>query len=185
MMTTSPSLLVLLRQANDFQAWERFVQLYTPLMYHWARRLGLQEHDAADLVQDVFTILVRKLPEFQYDPNKGFRNWLYTIFLNKWRQRARVGTFGEAGNDLDHLPAPEDRNTVDEIEYRRYLVSRALHLMQTEFAPNTWKACWEHVVVGREASDVAAELGISAGAVYVAKSRVMCRLRQALAGLLD
>ena len=61
----------------------RFVELYTPLLYYWARRVGLRRQDAADLVQDVFTLLVRKLPEFTYDRNKRFRAWLRTVTLNR------------------------------------------------------------------------------------------------------
>ncbi len=86
---------------------------------------------------------------------------------------------------MAEVAAPEDEGAFGEVEYRRHLVSRALQLMQAEFAPRTWKACWEHVAAGRPAAEVAAELGISVGSVYVAKSRVMARLRQELAGLLD
>src|SRR5947209_13312864 len=76
MHTTSASLLHRLRQPSDKESWPRFVKLYTPLLFYWARRLGLQEPDAADLVQDVFTALVQKLPQFEYDPDRGFRSWL-------------------------------------------------------------------------------------------------------------
>ena len=71
------------------QAWQQFVDLYTPLLFSWARRLGLSEHDSADLLQDIFTILVEKLPNFRYDPSQSFRAWLKTILLNRWRNRCR------------------------------------------------------------------------------------------------
>jgi RNA polymerase sigma-70 factor (ECF subfamily) len=67
MHTTSATLLERLRQPADQEAWARFVRLYTPLPYYWARRVGLQEQDAADLVQEVFAVLFQKLPEFTYD----------------------------------------------------------------------------------------------------------------------
>src|SRR5947209_16334896 len=89
MHTTSPSLLARLRRPDDPEAWDRLVDLYTPLLYHWARGTGLQEPDAADLVQEVFAVLVRKLPEFRYDEHKSFRGWLRKITLNKWRDRQR------------------------------------------------------------------------------------------------
>ena len=187
MNTTSASLLERLRQPGEQDAWGRFVQLYTPLLYCWAHRLGLAEADAADLVQDVFAVLVQKLPEFRYDPGKGFRNWLRTVLLNKWRDQVRrraPAAVGAPPAALDELPAP-DEEAFGEAEYRRHLVNRAARLMQAEFAPRTWKACWEHVVAGRPAAEVAAELGISVGSVYVAKSRVLCRLRQELDGLLE
>src|SRR5258708_3966903 len=89
MHTTSASLLERLRQPDAADAWRRFVRLYTPLLYYWARGLGLPTHDAADLVQEVLVVLVHKLPEFNYDPTKSFRGWLRTIALNKWRERCR------------------------------------------------------------------------------------------------
>jgi len=89
MDTTPGSLLERLRQPGQPEAWRRFVQLYTPLLFHWARRLGLQEQDAADLIQDVFLVLARKLPDFTYDRRQSFRGWLRTVTLNKWRESAR------------------------------------------------------------------------------------------------
>src|SRR2546423_12975097 len=89
MDTTSVSLLERLREPAQQDAWGRFVDLYTPLIYYWARRVGLPPEEAADLVQDVLTLLVQKLPEFQYDPQKSFRGWLRTLTLNKWRGNRR------------------------------------------------------------------------------------------------
>src|ERR1700719_3689870 len=86
---TPASLLEQVRNPADQEAWKRFVHLFTPLLFHWAHRIRLQDQDAADLVQDVFTVLVQKLPEFHYDPHKSFRAWLKTVLLNKWRQHQR------------------------------------------------------------------------------------------------
>jgi RNA polymerase sigma-70 factor (ECF subfamily) len=187
MNTTSASLLQRLRQPNQPDAWTRFVKLYTPLLLFWARRLGLQDADASDLLQDVFATLVRKLPEFRYDPQNSFRSWLRTVLLNRWRNRARQRLPAPLEGDapaLADLAAPEDE-AFGEAEYRQHLVARALQLMQAEFPPRMWKACWEHVVAGRPAVEVAAELGIAAGTVYVAKARILSRLREELEGLLD
>jgi RNA polymerase sigma-70 factor (ECF subfamily) len=182
MNTTSASLLQRLHQPAEQDAWGRFTLLYTPLLYYWAHRLGLAEADAADLVQDVFVTLVQKLPEFKYDASKGFRCWLRTILLNKWRDRARRQAPVVTTTALETVAAPEE-DGFGEVQYRQHLVRRALQLMQAEFAPKTWQACWQHVVEARPAAEVAAELGIAVGSVYVAKSRVLCRLRQELAGL--
>src|SRR5439155_17430108 len=112
-------------------SWKRFVQLYTPLLLFWAQRCGLQNQDAADLVQEVFVTLVQKMPEFRYDAQRSFRNWLRTITLNKWRdflrRRARPGA---AAGDLTDLPAPPEADALEEREYRQHLVRRALQLMQ-------------------------------------------------------
>jgi len=185
--STSTSLLEQFQQAPGQQTWSRFVRLYTPLLFYWARKLGMREADAADLVQDVFTILVQKLPTFQYDQGKGFRSWLRTVLLNKWRSSLRRGANAPktVQEGLGEVPDPQGPEELVEAEYRQHLLSNALDLMKSEFPFKTWKACWEHVVLGRPAAEVAAELGIVVGAVYVAKSRVLSRVRQELRGLLD
>jgi RNA polymerase sigma-70 factor (ECF subfamily) len=187
MHTTPASLLDRLHQSAEQADWERFVKLYTPLLCHWAHRLGLVGTDADDLVQDVFTLLVQTLPEFRYDPNKRFRGWLWTVTLNKWRERRRRQpcNVSASGSHLDGLASPDETAALDETEYQQFLVGRALQIMQAEFQPATWKAFWETVSLGRAAAEVAAELGISENAVYLAKGRVLRRLRQELRGLLD
>jgi RNA polymerase sigma-70 factor, ECF subfamily len=186
MPTTSVSLLERLRQPGAQEAWARFVDLYTPLLYYWARRVGLQEPDAADLVQEVFATLVQKLPEFHYDRDKSFRSWLRTVLLNTWRASRRGEAARAAGTgDLRDLADPENVDALEEAEFQQHLAVRALHLMQGDFQPATWKACWEYVVCERSAAEVAAELGMTVNAVYLAKSRVLRRLRQELEGLLD
>jgi RNA polymerase sigma-70 factor (ECF subfamily) len=187
MQTTSISLLERVRRLEEHAAWERFVELYTPLLFYWTCRLGMQDTDAADLVQEVFTVLIQKLPEFHYESGKSFRGWLRTITYNKWRDflRRRAADPTRAGSEtLPDLPAPDSEDPFWEQEYRQHLVARALELMQREFHPTTWKACWECVVAGRPAGDVARELGLSVEAVYAAKSRVLRRMRQELWGLL-
>lgn len=189
MNSTPPSLLQKLRQPSDQQAWERFVELYTPLLYRWARGVGLQDQDAADLLQDVFAGLVLKLPEFEYDRHKSFRAWLRTVTLNQWRNnQKRVGRqpLARDPDTIATLAVEDERlKAASEDEYRQVLAGKALALMRAEFQPNTWKACWEFVVMGRPAVEVARELGISENAVYIAKSRVLRRLRQELEGLWD
>jgi RNA polymerase sigma-70 factor (ECF subfamily) len=156
MYTTSASLLDQLRQSDAQQAWVRLVQLYAPLLHYWARRRGLQDSDAADLVQDVFVVLVRQLPEFTYDQHKSFRNWLRTVLYNKWRDRLRHQAIrpGETDQPLADVADEDSGDGLEETEYRQHLVRRALQLMQAEFAPKTWKACWGHVVQGRPAEAV-------------------------------
>ncbi len=124
MFTTPPSLLDRLRQAPERQAWGRFVEMYTPLLFCWAARVGLTGHDAADLVQDVFTTLVEQLPEFRYDPQKSFRAWLKTVLLNRWRKhQRRLAVERRAPNsDIEAVAAPVELPEFEEEEYRRYLV---------------------------------------------------------------
>jgi RNA polymerase sigma-70 factor (ECF subfamily) len=184
MFKTPASLLQRIRQAPEKEAWEHFVRLYTPLLMDWAQRLGLQEPDAADLVQDVLVVMLRKLPEFQYQPGRSFRGWLRTVLRNTWRNRLKTRTPAS----LDHAVEPEalpEYSGLEQREYQVYIVQRAMSLMVSDFKPTTWKACWETVVGGRPATEVAAELGITVNAVYLAKSRVLARLREDLDGLLE
>jgi RNA polymerase sigma-70 factor (ECF subfamily) len=185
-MDTSASLLERLRQPAQEHAWARFIKLYTPLLYYWARRSGCRASDADDLVQEVLTLLVRKLPEFRYDGDRSFRGWLRTVALNCWRNlRRRAELPRESGDGQPAEPVAPADDPFWEVEYRQRLVGRALELMRTEFQATTWKACWGCVVEGRPAAEVARELGVSTGTVYAAKSRVLSRIRQELAGLWD
>jgi len=187
MHTTSVSLLMRLKQPGAGDDWKRFVDLYTPLLFYWARRAGLQSPDDADLVQDVFALLVEKLPLFDYDSQKSFRGWMRTIVLNKWRdQRRKMAARGEhVQQDLALLADPAAEEEFWEQEHRSQLAARALELMKADFEDTTWKACWECVAVGRPVAEVAAELSISRNAVSVAKCRVLRHLRRELRGLTD
>ncbi len=188
MNSTSVSLLERLAQPNQSEAWSRFVYLYTPLLYYWSRRVGLQPEESADLVQDVLALLVQKLPEFRYDPQQSFRGWLRTVTLNKWRENRRrrgIPVNDDGQGALEDVVSAENEDAFWQIEYRQHLVSRAMKLMQSEFQTNTWRACLECIVSGRSAAEVAESLGMTVEAVYAAKSRVLHRLREELAGLYD
>lgn len=188
MHTTSLSLLANLRRPDDQAAWNRFVELYTPLLFYWCRRAGLQDSDAADLVQDVLQLLVKKLPEFEHDRTHSFRSWLRTVTLNKWREQWRKRQAQPAGSGTEGAfepAAPDAAEQFWETEYQQLLANRALEIMRAEFEPKTWRACWETVVNDRSAAEVAMELGISVNAVYLARSRVLKRLREELDGLCD
>ena len=187
-MKTPASLLERLKRLEDREAWERFVRLYAPLMSRWAQGLGLSESAASDLVQDVFLVLVQKLPEFQYDRSGCFRAWLKTVTLNKWRERHRRERLEPTCPGEICLPeaqAPDGVKALEEADDRRLLVLRAMEMVRGDFEELTWNAWREHVGRGRAAKEVAAELGMSPNAVYLAKARVLRRLRQELEGLLD
>jgi RNA polymerase sigma-70 factor (ECF subfamily) len=187
MLQTPLTLLERLRQPGDDAAWGRFVELYTPVLFTWARRCGEDEHDAADLLQEVFIALVQTLPTFTHNGQSRFRAWLRTLLLNKLRDRKRRQT--RAGRALAQRPCEEMLPDVAELfweaDYHREVARRALELMQAEFAPTTWKACWDTIVQGRAVEQVAHELGITENAVYIGRCRVLRRLRQELGGLVD
>ena len=185
---TSASLLAQLRGPDRAAAWSRFVQLYTPLMLHWAGRAGVPAADQPDLLQDVFVHLLRVLPAFGYDRGHSFRAWLRTVFVNKWKDSRRKKHPVPLAADGSSFPVPvvEDHTlAVDEAEYRAVLVARAARLIQADFNAATWQAFWATAVEDRAVPEVAAELGLSANAVYLARSRVLHRLRAELDGLLE
>jgi RNA polymerase sigma-70 factor (ECF subfamily) len=185
---TPVTLLERLRRPDDADAWRRLVGLATPFLFDSARRWGLQDADAADVVQEVFVVLAQQLPAFRYDPAHSFRSWLRTVLLNKCRDRRRrlaASAVEPPGRPLPEAAVPDSAEAFADAEYRRALAGRALGLMQAEFPDVTWRACWEQAVNGRPAAEVARALGITVNMTYLARSRVLARLRQELAGLLE
>jgi RNA polymerase sigma-70 factor (ECF subfamily) len=186
-LLTRASLLARLRDPQDRAAWQQFIELYGGLVYGFLRRRGLQDADAADLTQDVFLAVSRSMGRWQYDPKQGsFRGWLYGVTRHKlaqFLQRRHNQPIGSGDSNarqrLDEEPSPEpDQEAVWEQEYQQQLFRVAAAQVRDHFAPNTWQAFWGTAVEGKSAADVAAGLGMSVGAVYVAKSRVLARLTE-------
>jgi len=188
MDSTSVSLLRRLQEPEHEAAWARFVELYAPLIFCWAKTQGLNATDASDLVQEVLTTVVAKLPEFQFDPTKRFRGWLRTVTVNKANDVHRRNAIRpNSGNDptIQNAVVATEDDLFEEQEYRGFLVNRALELMKSEFRDEVWQACWMQVVEGESAAQVSEKLGISLNVTYLAKSRVLVRLREELDGLMD
>ena len=188
MNSTSASLLLRLKNARDQQAWSRFVHLYTPMLFRWAQSTGLQAQDAADLVQEVLTIVFRKLPDFKYDPAKSFRSWLRTITINKFREfcrRRSVSKHAATQSALRFVADEQDASSDWDLTYQRSLFESAMKILEPEFRPKTWQAVKKFVIENRPAADIAEETGVSVWTIYSAKSRLMARLREELKGLLD
>jgi len=184
MLTTSYSLLERLCQADmDGQAWDRFVALYTALLYRWARRWGLQAADASDVIQDVLVVLLRELPSYRPTPNVRFRSWLWAITRNRVRSLRRQRFPGSQGNSsgAEDPVAPDVLAEQEAAEELALLTRRAAELLQNDFQPATWQAFWKTAVEGRPGQEVAHELGMTVGAVYAARFRVQQRLREELA----
>lgn len=182
--STSPSLIRRVRN-NDREAWERLSVIYGPVVYEWARRQGLQEQDAADVMQDVFQSLTRNITKFDPDRGTSFRGWLWTVTRNKVtdhhrrqleRARAEGGT--EALQRLNQMPEvpPLSDSNVGKAEASG-VYHRAMDLIKNDFEVQTWQAFWRTVVNREKPVDVAADLGITKWAVYKSRSRVIKRLR--------
>lgn len=182
MDSTPLTLLQRLRRSDDSAAWDRFVTLYTPLLFHWLRRAGLSDDDAADLVQDILTKLVVHMKYFSYDRSGSFHAWLRALAMNARRDLAKKKTPVAGGPDFDAF-VPDPLDSFIEREYRRNLAVHAMRILKADFQPHTWQAVWDLVVEGKSGAEVAQARGMTIEAVYAAKCRVLARLRQELQGL--
>jgi RNA polymerase sigma-70 factor (ECF subfamily) len=180
MPETRISLLVRVRDPGDALAWGLFVGLYAPLIYGFFRRHGLQDADAADLTQDVLARVSQGVRRLDYDPERGtFRGWLFTVVRNRWRAWAGRPQLPRQDVCLDEQATAEE-NRAWEDDYRRRLFSWASDQVRPTVAPTTWEAFSRTSVSGKESIEVARELGLSVAAVYMARSRVLARLKEAL-----
>jgi RNA polymerase sigma factor (sigma-70 family) len=193
MAETSYSLLERVRAQADSRGWRELVAVYEPLIRGWLRRQALQAADVDNLVQEVMAVLVSELPDFQHNGRPGaFRAWLRGITVNRlrelWRDQKRHAAPG--GSDfeqvLDQLADDGSRlSMLWDQEHDRHVVHQLLKMIAADFEAKTWQAFAKVALQGKPASEVAAELGISEGAVWTAKSHVLKRLRQAAKDLLD
>lgn len=190
--STSVSLIDRVRDCEP-DAWRRLCQLYSPLVYQWARRGGLQHNDATDILQDVFQAVLVGLNHFQYDEQGGgsFRGWLWTITRNQVRQhfrrqaRREQPLAHEATADLAQPSAFFDQqDDPTDAGSRTALLKRALQLIRPDFSPAVWQAFEQTALLGQSAAETAARLKISENAVRQAKFRVLKRLRLELGGQL-
>jgi RNA polymerase sigma factor (sigma-70 family) len=189
-MSESPatrlSLLARIRDVRDGTAWGEFVELYAPLVYRLARKKGLQDADAADVTQDVLRTVVSRADRFTYDPERGsFRGWLFTVAYNRLRKFANARRREQGRGDsrqevLNFQTARPEESALWEQEYRDRLLAWATERVRDGFRESTWQAFWGTAVEGREPRQVALGLGISVGAVYIAKNRVLARIREVI-----
>src|SRR6516162_4084704 len=185
--TTRRSLVLRLRNLNDEAAWAEFVQIYEPLIYRLARGKGLQDADAQDLCQEVFRGVAGAIDRWDPDPAKGsFRGWLFRIARNllvNFLARQPRGGRGSGRTSVQELleaqPANDSQAEADFVaEFKRRAFRWAAERVKDEFTESTWRAFWRTGVDGQPVALVAKELGMSPGAIYVARSRVLARLRE-------
>jgi RNA polymerase sigma-70 factor (ECF subfamily) len=185
------SLLVRIRDPQDQIAWGEFVGLYAPLIHRYGAHRGLQDADAADLAQEVLRCVARSAATFEYDPARGsFRGWLLTLTRNELRKLAarQAGADRAAGGSEvqlileQHPDAATDEEYWDR-EYRWSLFQWAAQRVRAEFREATWQAFWQTALLHRDVGEVAKELAITPGAVYIARSRVTARIRREIQGI--
>jgi RNA polymerase sigma factor (sigma-70 family) len=184
---TSVSLLERLRAAPAEADWRRLVQLYEPFVRRWLRDPRLHA-DRDDLVQDVLATLVRELPAFERRREGSFRAWLRAVAVNRYHlwQRQRPHRAGPADGDLAQLADPHSALSRRwDAEHDEHVLRRLFEVLEPEFSAHTWTAFRRLAIDGAPAAAVAAELGTTANAVLLAKSKILRRLREEASGLLD
>ncbi len=186
---TSGTLLMRLRELDDREAWNEFVERYTPRIYGWCRRYRLQESDAADVTQEVLGKLVKVIRSFEYDPRRGsFRGWLKTVTNNAVRDfMADLSGPDRGSGDTrigEVLAAIQDPGAISELtaaleeEAERTLLREAEERVRLRVQPHTWDAYRLLATEGLSAAEVAVRLSMPVAEVYVAKSRVVKSLRE-------
>jgi RNA polymerase sigma-70 factor (ECF subfamily) len=186
MLTTRISLIQRVRDPADEKSWDEFVRLYRPLLTAYVRKQGFRDDDGDDVVQDILIQLVRTLPKFELDHTRGrFRTFLWRVtnhgVIDAIRKRKRRGgrecQFDEQLLTLEKavLEEPDVAWIADE---RRRVFSFVQKEVRASAQPKTWACFEQHLIKGRPAADVAAELGISANVVYVNASRILAKVRE-------
>lgn len=181
-------MILRLKDTDDAAAWQDFTEIYQPLIYSLARRRGLQEADAYDLTQEVFTRVARSIESWDPDPARGsFRGWLATItrnmvvqFFRKKNRLPQTGDRTEIRELLNNCPGDSTETSEFDLEHERQVFAWAAGRIQSQVEPATWQAFWLTAVKGQPIQETATQLGMTRGAIYVARSRVMERLKKAV-----
>ncbi|TWU18132.1 RNA polymerase sigma factor [Allorhodopirellula heiligendammensis] len=183
---TRATLLLRLRNHGDGDAWREFLRDYGPMIYRFVRRRGLQDADASDLVQDVMRSVAMAINRLEYEKEKGgFRAWLFTITRNKlstyFEKRNRLGPIGNDSGQYKLLGQVSgddgDLEQQWELEFQRQLAAIAMESVKLKTETKTWMAFELTAMKGLSAEEAGDQIGMSKGAVYVARSRVTAKLR--------
>jgi RNA polymerase sigma-70 factor (ECF subfamily) len=193
MTANDPTSMSLLRRAvvREPDAWERIVNIYSPLVRHWCRQAGIPDHDIQDVSQNVFVAVSANLATFRADrPGTTFRAWMRGIARHKLQHYFQDRGEPAAGGTDAHMRLQEVPTPPDELELSEApadvagMFHRAVILVRDQFEERTWKAFWRVVIEDHSPAEVAADMGITANAVRQAKSRVLRRLKEEMGELI-
>lgn len=181
---TPVTLLQRIRESRDPAAWDDLVRLLAPLVDHWTRRSLSDRNDRADVAQEVFLELAKRLPAWDYDSSRSFRAWLRTVTRSKCVDLFRKRGHRQAEYELSQIVAAESPDEL-EIQERALLARSALRLLESQVRPDIWELFRRHVLEEESAGAVAIGSGVDVNYVYLVRSRLLARLRGLLANLRD
>lgn len=191
---TRASLVFRLRDRADDDAWTQFIDLYGQMIFQFVRSRGLQDADAADLVQEVLRRVGNAIDRLDYEKKKGgFRAWLFTITRNCLnthftKNKRVVGSLNDSNpaGTLGQIPESKDELSERwEFEFQKQIMSRAMQVVRPNTQPKTWAAFEMTAIQNQDIDKVCESLSMSRGAVYVARSRVTGKLRDEVKRLMD
>lgn len=189
-LRTRATLLLDLRDVDNAVAWNEFVEVYTPLIYRFCRSRGVSTDHIADVTQDTLQSVVKAIQTFEYRPEKGkFRSWLFRVTYSRLarhmaKENRQPHTPG--ASVVQNLAEAQGADQLEEkwnLEYRQQMFRWATSKVRPSVADKAWEAFWLTAVDGKSGQEVGALLGMSTGAVYVAKSRIVAQLRQCVASV--
>lgn len=188
---TRQSLIVHLKGDGNERAWVEFVTLYEPFLQHLALRLGVPDRHVPDVVQQVLLAIAKSVDGWSHDGQAAsFRRWLATVARNiviKFMTKERRETGGRGGTELvellEQIPAEPDPRDIERYEHE--LIVWAAEQVRHEFIDSSWSAFWATVIDGQPVAEVAEELGVSRGSIYMSRSRIVARIRKMVSEVLD
>ena len=179
------TLILRLKTAEDAGAWSEFIDIYQPLIIRLATAKGLQPADAQDVAQEVLSKIAKAINQFDPHPDSGsFRGWISRITRNmvidflRSKKRTELVTNLESITSLYEATTPMDSNSaLFDLEHERQMFIWAAEKIKGGFTNKTWTAFWQTAVENRSVAEVAKQLKLSSGAIYIARSRVMAKLK--------
>lgn len=142
-LPTRRSLLTRLKDWDDQEAWRQFFDLYWRLIYSVARRAGLAEAEAQDVVQETMVVVAKQMPGFRYDPARGsFKAWLHTVIRGRlsrhWRKKSGAPVAIDLAEEENETPGPPEFDAIWQSEWEHNLINAALRRVQAKVSPRQY-----------------------------------------------
>lgn len=188
---TRSTLIVQLKSQQDEAAWWEFVRTYESFLQRLVERRGVPAMHVPDVTQQVLTAIARSIGSWQDDGQEAsFRRWVNRVARNvviKYMARERHHAGGQGGTEALQLLAevPAEQDTTLAKQYEHELIVWAAEQVREEFLDSSWRAFWATMIEGREVAQVAEELSLSIGSIYMSRSRIKKRIREKVAEVLE